>query len=255
MKPTVYRNAARDVPIVRDCWAGSQKDTAPNHARDVAVRGLNKHINKDKEFRVFSGEKPTEISREMFPMKWGDYVDRCQQGLFAYLETQSSDPTSEKQTNHLMDSFPPAHFACPFADTFPTSSLIKTRVYMSMMDEERENVVAWHWDGFDQSIINVVGSTKFFQVSPPIGPESRRISGWVSDVQMQAVEERASMIHLQAGDVFYLPAGWCHRVVTLGASFTINRAYLTLDMVAALASDPASPAASMDLAAPAVTDG
>ena len=37
------------------------------------------------------------------------------------------------------------------------------------------------------------------------------------------------MMHLTAGDVFFLPAGWCHRVVTLGHSFTINRGYLTND--------------------------
>ncbi len=79
-------------------------------------------------------------------------------------------------------------------------------------------------------ILNAAGDgTKLFELAPPLAG-SRPISAWLGadDAARAAAAAAAAAaggggaVRLRAGDVLYLPARWCHRVVTRGPSMTVN---------------------------------
>ena len=73
-----------------------------------------------------------------------------------------------------------------------------------------------------QVILNALGDgTKAFELAPPL-PGSRPESAWLPPAEAPPPGATAAPVRLGAGDVLYLPARWCHRVVTAGPSMTVN---------------------------------
>ncbi len=75
-------------------------------------------------------------------------------------------------------------------------------------------------------ILNALGDgTKAFELAPPLAG-SRPVSAWLGADEAAAAAAAAAAgggaVRLRAGDVLYLPARWCHRVVTRGPSMTVN---------------------------------
>ena len=169
-------------------------------------------------FRVF--DALDGVRRLSFP----EFEACRQRDEFAYLETSSIDPQS-KRGDHLIDHVSPdvSPEPRPLLAAFPDELLIKVRCYVQLASggdhPVTPMVVHWHYDGFDQCILNVTGHCKHFELSAPVSDEF--ISGWLRPEQVP-LPAHIARVTLSPGDVFVLPARVCHRVVTAGESMTVN---------------------------------
>jgi hypothetical protein len=76
-----------------------------------------------------------------------------------------------------------------------------------------------HWDSFDQLVLHCFGE-KRWTISPPCAQTLETDVQFCSEGFVPAVQKS---VVVGAGDVLWLPAGWCHCVDTLeAAAFTIN---------------------------------
>ena len=212
--------------------------------------------SNDFLYRVFSADNRVEkMSIDAFLSRSLDAkLDSTSGSPFVYMETSSWDPhTSITDTSndaiscadnfacrgdHLIDRFPISDLnPRPLAQACNEDRFMKTRCYLKLDQRVAENgssgidvpmVVDWHTDGFDQIIVNALGSDqKLFELWPPVSPEF--LSGWLPAHQKPSITDTVDQIWLRPGDVLYLPARWCHRVVTHAPSFTINWGFYSLD--------------------------
>lgn len=203
-RPFLFRGLGCELPIVRF----------------FGIHYLQMHLSKDssRTFRVFDSNDGVSL------MNFADFHSCLLTNRLAYLETSSVDERLGRGS-HLLDSFPAAHLEPrPLAALFQDACLLKVRCYLRLEnDSAPEMIVNWHYDGFDQVILNVTGERKFFDLHPPISDE--HVSGWVKQPETALHQANITRVHLRSGDVFVLPARWCHRVVTDGGSFTVNWAF------------------------------
>jgi hypothetical protein len=179
------------------------------------------HVKPGKKFRVFGGDSWKSDLVESITVP--ELAHRSRNGRFAYMETADSDPLYGRG-HHLIDCLPPSHLRHWALNRGAQLnwSYFKTRAYVSLMHEEGEYIVEWHYDGYHQVILNVCGVDKTFELSPPPPGHLCDESGWLP---AERYPKAAEAVVLRPGDVLFLPAGTLHRVVTRGLSMTINTGF------------------------------